>query len=903
MDLKTLNGFAGTTVENNSGKSAGDYILNADSNGVLGKGEGNNGLSVRKFQTDGGEEILKESAGGSSYEGVVKNISLLSAIRSVLNYFGLDNSDFTDSEVESIAHEMNPLYSLQDVTAIFFKNIGGELKTFFCDDLFNNISLALYKLKMLFYKTTGNLTETEVVKDPYSYQFRRGSTTIDDIATIAGNFWGCSVSEAKEHLKGIGDNLANIVFMNWGKSYHAYDYTVIPGEEYVTINPDAPHSGNLYYTGYFGADLWKSKLGATDRSNGVRYWKNSESTDDGMLMYVTALGSGTISSEVMTKLFDTKDMAGQYISLGFQGEPATEKKTKKDAVLPSQELALNKYPWKETVNGKTASPVADDYTNVDQAGVKEGSTFSVVSSNARDFISQVGHAARALYLARENWTLPSLCIAQGALESGWNVNSRTMFGIKGPGWSCTTKEYIDGVYKTVTDNFVTNNGVEANVRYYYDFLLSNSRYSNLINNSDASDCCDKVYQDGYATDPDYSAKLKSIISAYSLTDWDSRTGDDPTVTYSPGQAEVIRYAGNVASSSSNDPLTSLGVSQSTRREIANQSVTPISSSTGMAAGNVSSKPAAYDTVTEYLPDGVESHLLTQYILTSKQLAEFGTWLWTDDVFTNLKKIFYDPIQAVISLQKIYIPGLPSEKATVKMGKQSTEIEAKKVTDRYTSYNFGSVKIGLIHHNALDFSGTSVYIYLPWIGFKELDAGLVMGKYIQLIYNVDLLTGMCVANVLVHESSETVGESLGNSPTYSFAGKCTEEIPITGTDYTRMASALFSLGTSAATAAVNPGAAIPGMINSAANLAQSGPAILSTGSLTGNAGALAPRTPYVLTVSHPEYGTSQFGLPEWQGTPGTGYCVAQTVNIPSGGMSSSELSELETIMKAGFYMPE
>jgi len=69
-----------------------------------------------------------------------------------------------------------------------------------------------------------------------------------------------------------------------------------------------------------------------------------------------------------------------------------------------------------------------------------------MSTKTQNFINTIGLLARNEFLSREKWILPSVCIAQAALESGWNLEARTLFGIKGKGFTATTSEYYNGNY-------------------------------------------------------------------------------------------------------------------------------------------------------------------------------------------------------------------------------------------------------------------------------------------------------------------------------------------------------------------------------------------------------------------------------------------------------------------------
>ena len=149
-----------------------------------------------------------------------------------------------------------------------------------------------------------------------------------------------------------------------------------------------------------------------------------------------------------------------------------------------------------------------------------------MSEKTDSFIRTIGALARNEYLSREKWILPSVCIAQGALESGWNLNAKTLFGIKGKGFTATTSEYYNGNKVTIEASFRAYPNVASSVVGYYDFLASTPRYANAINNPNYRDAVDKLIHttDGlaYATDPNYISKVVSIIEKYNLTEWDKR---------------------------------------------------------------------------------------------------------------------------------------------------------------------------------------------------------------------------------------------------------------------------------------------------------------------------------------------------------------------------------------------
>ncbi|GAB6093637.1 glucosaminidase domain-containing protein [Furfurilactobacillus curtus] len=125
--------------------------------------------------------------------------------------------------------------------------------------------------------------------------------------------------------------------------------------------------------------------------------------------------------------------------------------------------------------------------------------------------------------------LPSLTAAQAILESGWGASSlaaiyHNLFGIKGDynGQSVylPTYEYFNGAYQYVNAAFRAYPNASASVLDHSAFLTENSRYHNLlwVKNSDA--VTNLIRQDGYATDPNYTASLRNVIAIYHLNVWD-----------------------------------------------------------------------------------------------------------------------------------------------------------------------------------------------------------------------------------------------------------------------------------------------------------------------------------------------------------------------------------------------
>lgn len=177
-----------------------------------------------------------------------------------------------------------------------------------------------------------------------------------------------------------------------------------------------------------------------------------------------------------------------------------------------------------------------------------------------EFIEKIGALSREDM--KRSKILASLTIAQAILESNWGRSALAqapnynLFGIKGDynGAYCTfpTSEYINGKWCTVNANFRKYPSWAESLADHSALFNRWDRYSNLRENYNYRDVCNKVREDGYATDPSYSVKLINIIEQYNLTRFDTETTNTPVKEYI--DTETTEYqvvAGDTLSSIAN----------------------------------------------------------------------------------------------------------------------------------------------------------------------------------------------------------------------------------------------------------------------------------------------------------------------------------------------------------------
>jgi hypothetical protein len=108
-----------------------------------------------------------------------------------------------------------------------------------------------------------------------------------------------------------------------------------------------------------------------------------------------------------------------------------------------------------------------------------------------------------------------LATAQAALETGWgkSVPGGNLFGIKGgKGPALKTKEVRDGKWVTENASFREYDSPDASIEGRMEFLKKNPRYTKAgyFDAQTAEEKAEALQRAGYATDPQYAAKLSSI---------------------------------------------------------------------------------------------------------------------------------------------------------------------------------------------------------------------------------------------------------------------------------------------------------------------------------------------------------------------------------------------------------
>jgi hypothetical protein len=110
---------------------------------------------------------------------------------------------------------------------------------------------------------------------------------------------------------------------------------------------------------------------------------------------------------------------------------------------------------------------------------------------------------------------PEVVAAQWALESGWGEHTsgkNNVFGLKGPGTSVNTQEFINGKWITIKAGFLDFPDVETCVQYLVDRWYKDfGTFKGVNRAANRNECAQLLVSEGYATDPGYATKLMQIM--------------------------------------------------------------------------------------------------------------------------------------------------------------------------------------------------------------------------------------------------------------------------------------------------------------------------------------------------------------------------------------------------------
>lgn len=369
------------------------------------------------------------------------------------------------------------------------------------------------------------------------------------------------------------------------------------------------------------------------------------------------------------------------------------------------------------------------------------------------------------------------------------------------------------------------------------------------------------------------------------------------------------------------------------------------------------KPPELPEEGKYKPDGYEGNNPEDYDLPSKSILSSGMfqlyipdtpnlrqlsqWLWSSDSKDAYDRWGMHAMDAIVMLGCVPfdLSSITGSSSNIQIMGEDTGVSCPVATQAWYKQTLGAVTIdsNKLSGSYLDFSNSSISMFVPCVGIVPLKASDVINSSIAIWYRVDLLSGDFIAYLSVTRYDNTMKQIIGGPYTlYSFTGNCMQLYPLSSANYAQyymsqrqnlmnivgqgmgmVGDALsmmnpFSMGESLS----NMGQRVSSMWDSMDWLKYQTPEVTRSGSYTGGLAHLGRKIPYIIIDHARPYryqleGSSYNGFYKWYGYPtmrtmklsdcaisSGGYTeVARVrVNIPKA--TTAERIEIENLLKSG-----
>lgn len=308
------------------------------------------------------------------------------------------------------------------------------------------------------------------------------------------------------------------------------------------------------------------------------------------------------------------------------------------------------------------------------------------------------------------------------------------------------------------------------------------------------------------------------------------------------------------------------------------------------------------TPTPELPfvEGVGTGFTSIYNPSMSVLARFSQFLWSNNFLDNVKKLFANPMDAIIGLHMIYVTPTRGEQSNIVCGYVDSNILSNTVSNQYVEKSFGSIKINRYYNNILDYAPyTKIQIYLPYIGIVDLDVNDIMNGTLTVKYRIDVLTGTCLARLIVRRGDY-------EAELYNFAGNCAIQLPISGGSYSSIIANSIGIAGSIGATVATGGALAPVLVGSVVSAVTNSHVNVShSGTIGSNAGAMGVNNAYLIITRPKPHEAKKYNV--FYGKPSnktvtlkscSGYTRVKDVHIDNIVATDNELSMIEELLKSG-----
>lgn len=309
---------------------------------------------------------------------------------------------------------------------------------------------------------------------------------------------------------------------------------------------------------------------------------------------------------------------------------------------------------------------------------------------------------------------------------------------------------------------------------------------------------------------------------------------------------------------------------------------------------------------------IKGGLYTLWHPSADNLQNLGAFLYGATTQGTIASIIGDPINAIIQLTEWAVKPVDGPvKTPVICNIAATDLKMPTIPNQFMQFDCGTIEIPREYHDFRDYEPyTRLSLFLPFVGDVNISTNdCITPHKIHVIYNIDFLSGVACAEVLVDEDVR-----------YAYQAAMCAAIPVTSGDASRLLASLIG----AAVGAVG-GGVMGGIVGGTAGSRLAARSLISgvseaalapingiqtqrTGSISANTGLLGEMKPYVLVTRPISVVADQYksllGQPyQLDGTLGsqTGFVKVREVHLDGITATESEKQEIERLLKEGVIL--
>ena len=256
----------------------------------------------------------------------------------------------------------------------------------------------------------------------------------------------------------------------------------------------------------------------------------------------------------------------------------------------------------------------------------------------------------------------------------------------------------------------------------------------------------------------------------------------------------------------------------------------------------------YTDVEDFANDAVSSGFVTLYNPNQGNVQAFTDFLFTgitESVSNVLKRLISSPLDYVIGMNVVHFtPRVRSASERIKFCGIDSGVSAPALY-QFKTLECGSVDIDEQFNTFLDYGGFSkCKLVLPYCGSYPLEMNEIMSSTMTIKYQIDQLTGACVAQVRItrKQRSHVHDDPALDSVMYEFTGNVFSSVPLSALDYRGTIQGLMQIASGVSQVATGSAAGLGQVASGVMNIT---PDVQHSGNMSTSYGYLGRQKPLLI----------------------------------------------------------